>query len=84
MHRFIACTHFKIYHITTADYDDFVSVVLAARAAFQLTPGGLVQFNELVQSLKRSKSFKKDLWTLVTNALQQNPMTAPSVSNSLL
>lgn len=80
----MSCCHAKVYHISTADYDDFVAIVLAARAAFLLTPGGLVQFNELVNSLKRQKSFTKQLESLVKNALQQNPMTAPPLSNSLL
>lgn len=35
--RFISCTHFKMYHIIPADYEDFVQVVRSARAAFQLT-----------------------------------------------
>lgn len=71
--RFIACTHFKMYHITPADYDEFVQIVRSARSAFQLTPGGMVQFNELLQSLRRSKSCKKDLWQHLTNSLQQQP-----------
>lgn len=79
--RFVACCHFKIYHITNSDYDDFVSVLLAARAAFQLTPGGHVQFLELVAALKRSKSFKKDLSVLVSAAIQ-SPMTGPPTSQS--
>ncbi|RWS16893.1 zinc finger SWIM domain-containing protein 8-like protein, partial [Dinothrombium tinctorium] len=69
---FVACTHFKMYHISPADYEEFVQVIRGARQAFQLTQGGMVQFNELLQNLKRSKSYKKELWQHVTNALQQN------------
>ncbi|KAI1293768.1 Zinc finger SWIM domain-containing protein 8 [Halotydeus destructor] len=68
---FMQCTHSKMYHITPADYEEFVQVVLSARSAFQLTPGGMVQFNDLLQSLRRSKSCKKDLWQHLTNSLQQ-------------
>ncbi|XP_054168196.1 zinc finger SWIM domain-containing protein 8-like [Oppia nitens] len=67
---FIACTHFKMYHITPADYDEFVTIIRSARSAFQLTPGGNIQFNELLQSLRRSKSCKKDLWQHIANSLQ--------------
>lgn len=66
---FTACTHFKMYHITPAEYDEFVSIIRSARAAFQLTPGGMVQFNELLQSLRRTKSCKKELWQRIANAL---------------
>lgn len=59
-----------MFHIQQADHDEFVTTVLAARRAFQLTPGGMVQFNELLQSLRRSKSCKKELWSLLSNALQ--------------
>lgn len=45
--------HQKLYHLTTADYEDFVSIVLAARAAFQITPEGNVQFKEWLSSIRR-------------------------------
>ena len=58
-----------MHHITQADYDEFVAIVIAARGAFCLTPGGIVQFNELLQSLRRSKSCKKELWQRIVNGL---------------
>ena len=67
--RFIQCTHKRMHHITQAEYEEFVGIVCSARAAFYLTPGGMVQFNELLQSLRRSKSCKKDLWQRIVNAL---------------
>lgn len=75
---YIQCTHSKLFHITNADYDDFINILLNARAAFQMTAGGLVQFNELLQSLRRSKSFKKDLWMKLNSALNTkdcNPLS---------
>lgn len=66
---FIACTHFKMYHITPGEYEEFVNIIRSARSAFQLTPGGMVQFNELLQSLRRSKSCKKELWQRIANSL---------------
>ncbi len=41
-----------MHHITQAEYEEFVLIVIAARNAFCLTPGGIVQFNELLQSLR--------------------------------
>ncbi|CAG9765145.1 unnamed protein product [Ceutorhynchus assimilis] len=69
---YIQCMHQKLYHLTTADYEDFVSIVLAARAAFQITPEGNVQFKEWLSSIRRSKSCKKDLWQQINQALQAN------------
>lgn len=69
---YIQCMHQKLYHLTTADYEDFVSIVLAARAAFHITPEGNVQFKEWLSSIRRSKSCKKDLWQQINQALQAN------------
>ncbi|XP_044262836.1 zinc finger SWIM domain-containing protein 8 homolog [Tribolium madens] len=69
---YIQCMHQKLYHLTSADYEDFVSIVCAARAAFQITPDGSAQFKEWLQSIRRSKSCKKDLWTQINTALQAN------------
>jgi hypothetical protein len=67
---YIQCIHQKLYHLTTADYEDFASIILAARAAFQITPEGNAQFKDWLQSIRRSKSCKKDLWTQINAALQ--------------
>ncbi|KAG1663561.1 Zinc finger SWIM domain-containing protein 8 [Nymphon striatum] len=66
---YIQCTHLRMFHITTTDFDDFISILRSAKTAFQMTPGGLVQFNELLQSLKRSKSCKKELWARIAAAV---------------
>ncbi|KAK6633958.1 hypothetical protein RUM44_004565 [Polyplax serrata] len=69
---YIQCIHHKLYHLTNADYDDFVNAVCAARAAFLITPEGSQQFKEWLQSIKRSKSCKKELWAQINAALQAN------------
>lgn len=51
--RYIQCMHQKLYHLTSGEYEDFVNVVCAARAAFHITPEGHVQFKERLQSIKR-------------------------------
>ncbi|XP_055370716.1 zinc finger SWIM domain-containing protein 8 homolog [Condylostylus longicornis] len=69
---YIQCIHQKLYHLTQADYEEFASIILAARAAFQITPEGNAQFKDWLQSIKRSKSCKKDLWAQINTALQSN------------
>ncbi|XP_073943039.1 zinc finger SWIM domain-containing protein 8 homolog isoform X2 [Choristoneura fumiferana] len=79
---YIQCIHQKLYHLTPVEYEEFVSIVLSARTAFQLTPEGNTQFKEWLASLRRrecktepisrSKSCKKDLWTQLNAALQTN------------
>ena len=69
LQMFIQCAHQRIHHINQADYDDFVSTVCSARNAFCLTQGGMIQFQELLQSLRRSKSCRKELWTRIVNGL---------------
>lgn len=51
--RYIQCMHQKLYHLTAADYEEFASIVCAARAAFQINPEGNNQFKEWLQSIKR-------------------------------
>ncbi|KAG4075704.1 hypothetical protein HA402_003529 [Bradysia odoriphaga] len=69
---YIQCIHQKLYHLTAADYEDFASIILAARAAFQITPEGNNQFKDWIQTIRRSKSCKKDLWAQINTALQSN------------
>lgn len=51
--RYIQCIHQKLYHLTPADYEDFASIILAARTAFQITPEGNAQFKDWLQSIRR-------------------------------
>lgn len=51
--RYIQCIHQKLYHLTPADYEDFASIILAARAAFHITPEGNAQFKDWLQSIRR-------------------------------
>ena len=69
VYRFVQCTHQRMNHITPAESDEIVNIICSARNAFYMTPGGLVQFNELLQSLRRTKSCKKDLWQRIVNGL---------------
>ncbi|XP_011500234.1 PREDICTED: zinc finger SWIM domain-containing protein 8 [Ceratosolen solmsi marchali] len=64
--------HQKLYLLMPADYEEFASLVRAARAAFHITPEGHTQFKEWLQSIKRSQSCNKDLWMQINAALQQN------------
>ncbi|WAQ97485.1 ZSWM8-like protein [Mya arenaria] len=66
---FIQCAHQRIHHINPSEYDDFVSIICSARNVFYITPGGMVQFQELLQSLRRTKSCRKELWQRIMNGL---------------
>ncbi|XP_014289772.1 zinc finger SWIM domain-containing protein 8 homolog [Halyomorpha halys] len=67
---YIQCLHQKLYHLSSAEYDEFLNLVLSARAAFQITPEGSQQFKEWLQSIRRSKSCKKELWAQISVLLQ--------------
>ncbi|KAG8224313.1 hypothetical protein J437_LFUL007254 [Ladona fulva] len=69
---YIQCLHQKLYHLTANDYDEFVSIVQTAKQAFLITPDGNTQFKEWLQSIRRSSSCKKDLWTRINTALMGN------------
>lgn len=62
--RYIQCMHQKLYHLTSGEYEDFVNVVCAARAAFHITPEGHVQFKERLQSIKRYCLLKNNSYIL--------------------
>lgn len=57
--------HHRLIHLTPADYDDFVNIIRSARGAFCLTPVGMMQFNDVLQNLKRGKQ-TKELWQRIT------------------
>lgn len=63
--RYIQCMHQKLYHLTSGEYEDFVNVVCAARAAFHITPEGHVQFKERLQSIKRYCLLKNNSYILL-------------------
>ncbi|XP_055618684.1 zinc finger SWIM domain-containing protein 8 homolog [Toxorhynchites rutilus septentrionalis] len=66
---YIQCIHQKLYHLTVSDYEECTSTIMSARNAFQITPEGSAQFKDWLQSIKRSKSCKKELWTQINAAL---------------
>lgn len=57
--------HHRLIHLTPADYDDFVNIIRSARSAFCLTPVGMMQFNDVLQNLKRGKQ-TKELWQRIS------------------
>ncbi|CAB0008630.1 unnamed protein product [Nesidiocoris tenuis] len=65
---YIQCLHQKLYHLSSAEHDEFINIVLSARAAFHITPEGAQQFKEWLQSIRRSKSCKKELWSQIMQA----------------
>lgn len=69
---YIHCMNQKLYHLASSDHEDFVSIVCSARNAYEINPNGSQQFKEWLQSIRKSKSCKKDLWQAIQNALQNN------------
>jgi hypothetical protein len=69
LQMFGMCTQTRLHHIASTDYDEFVSIVCSARNAFCMVPGGMTQFNDMLQSIRRSKHCKKDLWQRVISGL---------------
>ncbi|XP_014298528.2 zinc finger SWIM domain-containing protein 8 homolog [Microplitis demolitor] len=69
---YIQCMHHKLYHLMSGEYEEFASIVCAARAAFHITPEGHTQFKEWLQSMKRSPACNKELWAQINAALQSN------------
>ncbi|KAL1459562.1 hypothetical protein WDU94_011531 [Cyamophila willieti] len=41
---YIHCMNQKLYHLSGADYEDFVSIVCSARNAYEINPNGAQQF----------------------------------------
>ncbi|XP_077999779.1 zinc finger SWIM domain-containing protein 8-like [Glandiceps talaboti] len=74
LQMYTQCIHSRVFHITPNEYDDFISVVRTARGAFSMVPGGMVQFSELLRTLQRSKSCKKELWQRLWNCLATGNM----------
>lgn len=64
------CIHQRLYHLTPAEYEDFTAIILHARKAYMWTASGQNEFANLLSSLRRNKSCKKDLWTKITAAVQ--------------
>ncbi|XP_067937887.1 zinc finger SWIM domain-containing protein 8-like [Watersipora subatra] len=69
LQMYIQCAHHRIHHIQSSDYDEFVGIVCAARKAFSTQPSGMVQFQEMLQGLRRNKSCKKELWSRMMSGL---------------
>ncbi|XP_015771685.1 PREDICTED: zinc finger SWIM domain-containing protein 8-like isoform X2 [Acropora digitifera] len=63
------CIHYNLISISQNEYDEFVELLRHARGAFCMAPGGMTQFNELLQSIRRGHSKKKDLWQMIIAGL---------------
>ena len=52
--RYFQCIHQRLYHLTPNDYEDFVSVIVHAKRAFNWLIEGPNAFQQLLSSIKRS------------------------------
>lgn len=84
--RYQQCLHQRMHHIQPDSYDELVQIVVNAQKAHCLVPGGMLQFQELLQTLRRNKACKKDLWHRISQALQPSwwwrPPTFPGIVNT--
>ena len=65
------CVQHNLTNLPKSEYPEFVELIMHARGAYCMAPGGMTQFNDLLQSIRRSTSKKKDLWQRITTALAQ-------------
>lgn len=63
------CIHYNLVNISQSEYDEFVELLRHARGAFCMAPGGMTQFNELLQSIRWGHSKKKELWQMIMSGL---------------
>ena len=63
------CIHYNLFKISQSEYDEFVELLRHARGAFCMAPGGMTQFNELLQSIRRGQPKKKELWQMIMTGL---------------
>ena len=63
------CVHYNLLKISQSEYDEFVELLRHARGAFCMAPGGMTQFNELLQSIRRGQPKKKELWQMIMSGL---------------
>ena len=63
------CVQQNLQGLPKSEYPEFVELIMHARGAFCMAPGGMTQFNELLQNIRRSTAKKKDLWQKITTGL---------------
>jgi len=63
------CIRYNLINISQNEYDEFVELLRHARGAFCMAPGGMTQFNELLQSIRWGHSKKKELWQMIMTGL---------------
>ncbi|XP_050442654.1 zinc finger SWIM domain-containing protein 8 homolog isoform X2 [Adelges cooleyi] len=66
---YIQLLHQKLYQLSSSDYEDYVSILYSAYGAFAMTSEGTAMFKDWLQSVRRSKSCKKELWAMINNVL---------------
>lgn len=59
--RYFQCIHQRLYHLTPNDYEDFVSVIVHAKRAFNWLIEGPNAFQQLLSSIKRSVALQPQL-----------------------
>ena len=69
--NYAQCVQQNLQGLPKSEYPEFVELIMHARGAYCMAPGGMTQFNDLLQNIRRSTAKKKDLWQKITTALAQ-------------
>lgn len=63
----------RLYHLTPADYDEFVSLLTYAKTCFQWTNEGHIYWSSFYKDILKNKACKKELRQKIQFALNQTP-----------
>ena len=67
--NYAQCVQQNLQGLPKSEYSEFVELIMHARGAYCMAPGGMTQFNDLLQNIRRNTTKKKDLWQKITTGL---------------
>jgi hypothetical protein len=67
--NYAQCVQQNLQGLPKSEYPEFVELIMHARGAYCMAPGGMTSFNDLLQNVRRSTAKKKDLWQKITTGL---------------
>ena len=72
---------YKTSHLMQGEQDDFLHMLSNAKKLFVKTPSGAKQFNEIISSIRKSKSLRKDLVQKIVKSLASHRPDGAPVNN---
>ena len=67
--NYAQCVQQNLQGLPKSEYLEFVELIMHARGAYCMAPGGMTLFNDLLQNVRRNTAKKKDLWQKITTGL---------------